>query len=241
MGLLTSCATPDVDNVPAPLAEQVLRFSELNPDGKLPKAWQAWIITPQKNKTSYTLTKHHGKTVLHADADAAASGLVLPLKPRSADQQMLSWEWKALSYIPGADHKEPGKDDAPLRIIVAFDGDKTKLSLKEQMVFEMAKIVSGQDMPYASIMYVWAANSPVETVITSARTSRIKMIVVNSGAAQLNSWQKHERDVAADYRRVFQEEPGKIIGIGLLTDSDNTRTQVQGIYGDIELVRKKPK
>ena len=72
MGLLTSCATPDVDNVPAPLAEQVMRFSELNPDGKLPKAWQAWIITPQKNKTSYTLTKHHGKTVLHADADAAA-------------------------------------------------------------------------------------------------------------------------------------------------------------------------
>jgi hypothetical protein len=29
--------------------------------------------------------------------------------------------------------------------------------------------------------------------------------------------------------------PGKVIGLGLLTDSDNTKTKVNAIYGDIEL------
>jgi len=232
---LSSCATVDVAQKNVPPPENVDRFSILNEGGKLPKAWQIWRVTPQKNKTQYTLKNYQGRTVLHASADVAASGLVLPLKPRPASYQMLSWEWKAMNLIADADNKDSGKDDAPLRIVVAFDGDKTKLPLKDQMVFEMAKIISGHDMPYASLMYVWSTKSPVETVIPSPRTSRIKMIVVNSGSDHLGEWQKHQRDLSKDYQKAFNEMPGKVIGLGLLTDSDNTRTKVDAIYGDIEL------
>lgn len=142
---LSSCATIDVteNNVPPP--ENVEQFSILNEGDKLPKAWQIWRVTPQKNKTQYTLKNYQGRTVLHASADVAASGLVFPLKPRPAAQQVLSWEWKAMNLIADADNQESSKDDAPLRIVVAFDGDKTKLPLKDQMSFEMAKIISGQD------------------------------------------------------------------------------------------------
>jgi hypothetical protein len=232
---LSSCATVDVAEKKVPPAENVEKFSNLNEDGKLPKAWQIWRVTPQKNKTQYTLKNYQGRTVLHASADVAASGLVLPLKPRPASYQMLSWEWKATSLIADADNKESSKDDAPLRIMVAFDGDKTKLPLKDQMIFEMAKIISGHDMPYATLMYVWSSKNPVEAVIPSPRTSRIKMIVVNSGSDQLGVWQKHRRDLSKDYQAAFNSPPGKIIGLGLMTDSDNTKTKVNAIYGDIEL------
>jgi hypothetical protein len=218
-----------------PPAENVEKFSNLNEDGKLPKAWQIWRVTPQKNKTQYTLKNYQGRTVLHASADVAASGLVLPLTPRPAAQKILSWEWKATSMIADADNQVSSKDDAPLRIMVAFDGDKTKLPLKDQMIFEMAKIISGHDMPYASLMYVWSSDIPVETVINNSRTSRVKMIVVNSGSDQLGVWQKHQRDLSEDYQSAFNSPPGKIIGLGLMTDSDNTKTKVNAIYGDIEL------
>jgi hypothetical protein len=99
----------------------------------------------------------------------------------------------------------------------------------------MAKIISGHDMPYASLMYVWSSGSPLETVIPSPRTSRIKMIVVNSGSDRLGQWQKHQRDLSKDYQKAFNEIPGKVIGLGLLTDSDNTKSKVNAIYGDIEL------
>jgi hypothetical protein len=232
---LSSCATIDVteNNVPPP--ENVEQFSILNEGDKLPKAWQIWRVTPQKNKTQYTLKNYQGRTVLHASADVAASGLVLPLKPRPAAQQVLSWEWKAMNLIADADNQESSKDDAPLRIMVAFDGDKTKLPLKDQMIFEMAKIISGHDMPYASLMYVWSSKNPLETVIPSPRTSRIKMIVVNNGDDQLGVWQKHQRDLSHDYQSAFNSPPGKIIGLGLMTDSDNTKSKVTAIYGDIEL------
>jgi hypothetical protein len=151
---LSSCATIDVAEKKVPPAENVEKFSNLNEDGKLPKAWQIWRVTPQKNKTQYTLKNYQGRTVLHASADVAASGLVLPLKPRPAAQQVLSWEWKAMNLIADADNQESSKDDAPLRIVVAFDGDKTKLPLKDQMIFEMAKIISGHDMPDVCLV-VW--------------------------------------------------------------------------------------
>lgn len=238
---MSSCATVDVAEKNVPPSENVDKFSILNEGGKLPKAWQVWRVTPQKNKTQYTLKNYQGRTVLHASADVAASGLVLPLKPRPAAQQVLSWEWKAMNLIAEADNQESSKDDAPLRIVVAFDGDKTKLPFKDQMVFEMAKIISGHDMPYASLMYVWSSKSPLESIIPSPRTSRIKMIVVNSGSDQLGQWQKHQRDLAKDYQAAFNELPGKVIGLGLLTDSDNTKSKVNAIYGDIELKKASAK
>ncbi len=232
---LSSCAIVDVAKKNVPPAENVEKFSILNEGSKLPKAWQIWRVTPQKNKTQYTLKNYQGRTVLHASADVAASGLVLPLTPRPAAHKVLSWEWKAMSLIADADNQESSKDDAPLRIVVAFDGDKTKLPLRDQMVFEMAKIISGHDMPYASLMYVWSSKNPLEAVIPSPRTSRIKMIVVNNSNDQLGVWQKHQRDLSKDYQSAFNSPPGKIIGLGVMTDSDNTKTKVNAIYGDIEL------
>ncbi|WP_269460077.1 DUF3047 domain-containing protein [Polynucleobacter necessarius] len=35
--------------------------------------------------------------------------------------------------------------------------------------------------------------------------------------------------------------PGDVIGIALLTDTDNTKSEMHAFYGDIELVRKNPK
>ena len=86
---LSACATLDVAEKDIPPADHVEKFSKLNEGGRLPKAWQIWRVTPQKNKTQYSLKQYQGRVVLHASADVAASGLVLPLKPRSADQLML--------------------------------------------------------------------------------------------------------------------------------------------------------
>jgi hypothetical protein len=109
------------------------------------------------------------------------------------------------------------------------------------MNFEMANLISGQEMPYATLMYIWSGKSPVDTIISNAHTSRIKMIVVDSGWDNLSTWHKHQRDLAADYKRAYGEAPGEVIGIALLTDTDNTKSETRAIYGDIELVRKNPK
>jgi hypothetical protein len=221
--------------------EELPKFSAETARNGMPNGWNFYRIAPYKKNTVYRLENYQGRTVLSANSKTSASGLAVKLRPRPANNLWLQWEWKALSAIPEADNVERYHDDAPLRILVAFDGNKSKLPLKEKLNFEMANLISGQEMPYATLMYIWSGKSPVDTIINNAHTSRIKMIVVDSGWDNLGDWHKHQRDLAADYKRAYGEAPGEVIGIALLTDTDNTKSETRAIYGDIELIRKIPK
>jgi len=221
--------------------DELPKFSAQTARNGMPHGWNFYRIAPYKKNTVYRLENYQGRTVLSANSKTSASGLAVKLRPRQANNLWLQWEWKALSAIPEADNAERYHDDAPLRILVAFDGNKSKLSLKEKMNFEMASLISGQEMPYATLMYIWSGKSPVDTIINNAHTSRVKMIVVDSGWDNLGAWHKHQRDLATDYMRAYGEAPGEVIGIALLTDTDNTKSETRAIYGDIELIRKSPK
>ncbi len=229
----------NTDQLPA--QEDLPKFSAEKARDGMPEGWHFYRIAPYKKNTVYRLENYQGRTVLAANSQTSASGLAVKLRPRSAQNLWLQWEWKAIGALPQADNADSQRDDAPLRLLVAFDGNKSKLSLKEKLTFEMANLISGQEMPYATVMYIWSSKNAVNTVLNNAHTSRLKMIVVDSGWDNLGEWRKHERDLAADYKLAYGETPGNVIGIALLTDTDNTKSEVRALYGDIELLRKQSK
>jgi hypothetical protein len=51
----------------------------------------------------------------------------------------------------------------------------------------------------------------------------------------VGQWQHHQRDVLADFRRVFGEEPGPITSVALMTDTDNTRSRLTAWYGPLQM------
>ena len=55
------------------------------------------------------------------------------------------------------------------------------------------------------------------------------------GSARASRWQRYERNVLADDQRVFGEAPGHIIGVGVLTDADALKIDLQAWYGAITL------
>jgi hypothetical protein len=245
LALLSGCATVSDSTsdpkMPGEPRADVTKFSDLVSQQDGYKGWYIWSVLPNKKKTNYRLQKYQGKTVLHADASSSASGLAIPLKPKDVKGLEISWSWKALNQITTADVSQGSNDDAPLRLMLAFDGDKTKLSFKDQMALDMAQLISGHDMPYATLMYVWGNGINIEAVIPNAHSSRVRMIVVDGEQSPVGQWRKHSRDIAQDYQKAFGETPGKLIGIGVMTDTDNTKSNVNAIYGDIELHPRKVK
>ena len=221
--------------------DSVMKFSAQSGQTGLPKGWQFYRLAPYKKNTVYRLENYQGRTVLSANAQSAASGLAVKLKPQSPKNAWLQWEWKAVGSIPTADNAERATDDAPLRILIAFDGNKSKLPLKDRLAFEMASLISGQEMPYATLMYIWAGKGAVDSIIPNANSARIKMVVVDAGWDGVGEWRKHQRDLSADFLAAYGETPGNLIGVGILTDTDNTHSEVKAFYGDIEIVRKSPK
>jgi hypothetical protein len=95
-------------------------------------------------------------------------------------------------------------------------------------------------MPYATLMYIWGNRAPREAIIPNKHTSRVRMIVVESGRDKLGRWQEVTRNVAEDYRRAFGEEPGQISAVGIMTDTDNTGDNAYAYYGDIVFHKAAP-
>jgi hypothetical protein len=157
------------------------------------------------------------------------------LKPALTTHSVLSWQWRTDALVPDADNRDKRREDAPVRVIVAYDGDRTKLSDAEKRDFKWAKRMSGREPPYATLMYIWSEQVPVETIIPSAHSSQIKMLVVSSGTSGLGQWQTLRRDFRADYKRAFGSDPGAALGIAVMTDTDNTSSKASASYADIRL------
>ena len=52
-----------------------------------------------------------------------------------------------------------------MRIVLEFDGDKSKLSLADRSTFATGKFLSGRDIAYATLMYIWSNKEPVGKII----------------------------------------------------------------------------
>jgi hypothetical protein len=205
-----------------------------HPEGDtLPQGWQPWVLSRFKRPTAYRLVNEQGRTVVRARAESSASGLIHPLDLDPRAYPVLHWHWKVDELIQKADNTQKHLEDSPVRLIVSFDGDTARLDMRDRMFFDNVRLLTGQQMPYATLMYIWENRAPRETVIDNRHTSRIKMIVAESGRDRLGSWQEVTRNVIEDYRRAFGEEPGRITAIGIMTDTDNTGDNAHAWYGDI--------
>jgi len=58
---------------------------------------------------------------------------------------------------------------------------------------------------------------------------------VETGEQSLGQWLRYERNVRADFVRAFGEEPGPLLAIALMTDTDNTSSKLQAWYGSLIL------
>lgn len=225
------------DALPENLAQSALvpSFSSASPGGALPRGWEEWLLHRTKRKTQYSLVRHEGRTVLRARADQSASGLVTPVGMMLSPASRLQWGWRIADLIADADNTAAETEDAPVRVVLSFDGPWEKLPVRDRLFAERVRMIAGRELPYATLMYIWANRHPVGQVIDNPHTQRIRKLVVDSGEAELRRWRTHEREVHTDFLHVFGEPPGKLMKIGILTDTDNTRSTAEALYSDLIL------
>ena len=233
------CATPD-EKTSAVVLPYVKSFSSNAPGEGIPQGWRPWTLARFKRPTEYRLIDMDGRTVIRARASNSASGLVHPLDIDPKNFPFLNWRWKVDHLIASADNTQRATEDAPARLVVSFGGDLEKLDMDERVFFSNVRLLSGQQLPYATLMYIWENRVPRGNVIPNPHTSRIKMIVAESGRDRLGTWQEVTRNVYNDFRRAFGEEPGRITSIGIMTDTDNTGENAFAYYGDIQFLHRPP-
>ncbi len=231
---LAGCATtPDGPAVVALPYAKIFSKNKPGDEATLPDGWHRWTLSKFKKPTKYKLVDYNGRTVVKAQADASASGLLHRLDIDPREFPLLTWQWKTTGLITSANNRTRQFEDSPVRIVVTFAGDTNVLALDDRLFFDNVRLLTGQRMPYATLMYIWENKAPVNTVLPNLHTSRVKMIVAESGSKHVGQWREQMRNVLDDYRRAFGEEPARITSVAVMTDTDNTGESTLAYYGDI--------
>jgi hypothetical protein len=210
---------------------EVARFSRVAP-GAPPAPWEQWLVRRGNVPTEYRVVEVDGTTVLEADAQEGGSGFSRKIRVDPSRHPVLEWRWRVTAE-PGT-RLEVASGTSPLaRLSLAFHGDANKLDFDDRAKLRLAKVLTANGLPYASLVYVWRLDVPAETVIHSPYTDRVRMIVVESGVQHVGEWVTVRRNVVEDYRRAFGEEPDDIVSVGLMTDPGDDYSRRRGFYGDI--------
>jgi hypothetical protein len=208
------------------------KAGELKPDDL---QWEIFRV-PGKQSASYSYVRHDGRDAVLAKAEASGSILRHRYRIEPDELGLLRFSWNVPNAGAGANLALPQLDDVPVRVVLAFEGDRSRLSMKNAMLSELSRLLTGEEMPFATLVYSWSrVNQPGEVVVNE-RTDRIRKIVVDSGDHGYNEWRSYERDIRADYRQAFGEDPGALLSVAVFTEGERNEGQLQAFYGPLKLV-----
>ncbi|MEJ2430467.1 MAG: DUF3047 domain-containing protein [Deltaproteobacteria bacterium] len=223
----------------SPSVIEVADFSAEKTTASLPAHWEPFYFKDIKRHTDYRLVEEDGQVVVRAVADGSASGLKRKITIDPKEYPIVQWRWRAANTLKKANIYQKEGDDYPARIYISFKYDPHGLGFFEKTKYRIARMLYGEYPPLAAINYVWASKAPVGLAKANSYTDRVMMMVVESGAKNLNRWINEERDIYADYRNTFRKEPPMISGVAIMTDTDNTGESATAYYGDIQFHKRR--
>jgi hypothetical protein len=137
----------------------------------------------------------------------------------------LQWRWRVDQALTNADLRHKQGDDAAVKVCLMFDMPLQAVPFLERSVLRMARAVSGEALPAATLCYVWDATLPTGTILSNAYSRRVRFIVADGAGSPLGQWRTHAPKVHADFLRAFGDEsetvpPVTAVVVG--ADADNT-------------------
>lgn len=191
-------------------------FQDYSP-GAFPSRWKV-RGSEATARAVYRVVEEDGNRFLHAYANKqdVQIGLEHRLQPR--DYPVLRWRWRATKLPRGANERVKATNDSAAAVYVVFDN---------------------RILPRA-IKYVWSASLPAGTQFDSPVYWRGKVVVLQHGPAAAGEWREETVNYYEDYKEMFGFEPGEVVGIALLTDSDAVESEAEAAYDDFRLLPATP-
>lgn len=202
-------------------------------DGAAPSTWR-FVGFPKSKAdipaTRFELADVQGERALQVSTRASYGTWVHDLP--KVEPGRLQWRWRLDQPLSGgqgvADILTQAGDDAALKVCVLFDHPLERVPFVERTLLRIARSISGQDLPAATLCYVWDSVHPAGVQGANPYTPRVRFITLQGKGAPLAQWQNETRDVAADFAKLFADElPAgaavpKVRAVLIGADSDNT-------------------
>jgi hypothetical protein len=185
------------------------------------------VLLPKQTlpKTRFEIIELDGQRVLRIDSPASYGNLLHELPAPAGAAPRLSWRWRLDQAIAGAALQTKAGDDAAVKVCVLFDQAIEQVPFVERQQLRLARRLSGEDLPAATLCYVWDPLQPADSVLPNAYSRRMRWFVLQGRGGPLGEWRSEQRDLRADFLRAFGDEAGdlpRIHAVLVGADADNS-------------------
>ncbi|TCS41108.1 DUF3047 domain-containing protein [Reinekea marinisedimentorum] len=197
-------------------AENLTDFANANPAD--------WKTKAFVGETQYSLTEQDGTTLLKAEAESSASGIIFEEKIDLQKTPYINWQWLIESKLADIDEQSKEGDDYVARVYVVLDGG---------LVFWNTK----------ALTYVWSSTQQQGTEWDNAYTGdAVRMVALRGSEAETGQWYNEKRNVYEDLIAQFGDRGSDkanlkkyryIDATVIMTDTDNSGGSATAYYGDI--------
>lgn len=187
---------------------------------------RAWRIVARDSGpvNYYTVTTEGSATFVRSRYVPPVKTAVLGWQVPEADRRRVRsvrWSWRAIVLPQGGDECASGKGDSAAVVYLAW-----KRGLK-----------------YYALKYAWSAVGTKGSVCDRKRNPFVAQdtIILESGGP-LNAWRSEQIDSASVFRAHFEggnanAEVPDFVGLGLMSDGDQTKSESSADFGPFVLVR----
>lgn len=166
-------------------------------------------------RNDFSVEESEQGALLRSVPHNSASGMYQPVEMSGAELTRIRWKWRVDQLQESANLRKLATEDFGAMIMFVFG----KPSL------------FNQDVP--TLGYVWTSTSASNgTVIRSQRYKSLVYIQLR-GRVDVGRWRVEERDVVADYEKVFGKAPGDLKFIAVFNDNDQTNEAASALFGPI--------
>ena len=187
------------------------------------KEWQ--VVKRESGPVSYySVATEDGAPFIRARYTPGLKTVVLGYQIADGDRRRIKkvkWKWRAQTLPNGGDECVDGRGDSAAVVYLTWK----------------------RGLRYYTLKYVWSAVGQVGRTCDSKRNPFVAQdtVILRSGAP-LDTWSSEEIDLASAFRRHFggnnaNADVPNFVGIGLMTDGDQTRSASAADYGAFTLVR----
>ncbi len=190
-------------------------ISELTGDFTPSSLKDDWEERSFRKNTDYNIVDLDGAKVLHAYTNGTASLLYREQVISLKDTPQITWSWKIDRTFPNDKEKVRAGDDFPARVYVAA-----------QIGF----------LPWETlaITYVWASDTPKGETWTNPFTEKGVMMALQSGDEFVGQWAMESRNLADDFKTLFDVDLDEISAYAVMLDGDNTGVEGNAWFGNIK-------
>ena len=201
--------------------EEFIRLEDFSSsqEGKLPEGW--YVRSRDEDKPKLYEVQREADTYYLAAQDTGLSVILLKVAHWNPHEfPILTWCWRADALPPNGNEHVTETNDSAAGVYVIFQE------------------TWGLGLPIQN-KYVWSTTLDEGTIGRRDMIARPYFLVEQSGEGSLGLWEQESVDLIADYDNTFGGKPKtRTLGIGVLTDSNNTHSYAEAYYADIRVWRR---